>query len=84
MICDLPNVGVNIRIRHIDRLKGHVLGDINMILSMIITNDLVSPSDHDILLHVEHVGGHLGDPPLPVDQDDLVLLHLALLQMLPD
>ena len=51
---------------------------------MIITNDLVSPSDHDILLHVEHVGGHLGDPPLPVDQDDLVLLHLALLQMLPD
>ena len=82
MICDMPNVGVNIR--HIDRLKGHVLGDINMILSMIITNDLVSPSDHDILLHVEHVGGHLGDPSLPVDQDDLVLLHLALLQMLPD
>ena len=52
MMCDMPNVGVNIR--HIDRLKGHVLGDINMILSMIITNDLFSPSDHDILLHVEH------------------------------
>ena len=51
---------------------------------MIITTDLVSPSDHDILLHVEHVRGHLGDPPLPVDQDDLVLIHLALLQMLPD